>query len=208
MTEVQTLKTGTTTVGIICRDGVVLAAEKKATMGYTIDSKVSRKVYQLDNHIGMTIAGSVGDAMAIVRLMKAQLKLYSLERGPMTVKAAAALLENILQGNKYYPYMNMFILGGFDVNGPQIWSLDPVGGGSNLDKYYSTGSGSPFALGALEAEYDEGITVLEGAALAIRAIKVAIERDIGSGGRGFTVAIITKDGYKELNEAEIKSYAK
>ena len=208
MTEVQTLKTGTTTVGIICRDGVVLAAEKKATMGYTIDSKVSRKVYQLDNHIGMTIAGSVGDAMAIVRLMRAQLKLFSLERGPMTVKAAAALLENILQGNKYYPYMNMFILGGFDVNGPQIWSLDPVGGGSNLDKYYSTGSGSPFALGALEAEYDENITVVEGAALAIRVIKVAIERDIGSGGRGFTVAMITKDGYKELNEAEIKSYAK
>ncbi|MEM5814866.1 MAG: archaeal proteasome endopeptidase complex subunit beta [Candidatus Aenigmatarchaeota archaeon] len=208
MTETQHLKTGTTTVGIICRDGVVLAAEKKATMGYTIDSKVSRKVYQLDNHIGMTIAGSVGDAMAIIRLMKAQLKLYKLERGPITVKAAAALLENILQGNKYFPYMNMFILGGMDASGPQIWSLDPVGGGSNLDKYYSTGSGSPFAYGALEAEYNENITVAEGAALAIRAIKVAIERDIGSGGRGFTVALITKDGYKELTEAEIKAYSK
>ncbi len=208
MTDMQTLKTGTTTVGIICKDGVVLAAEKKATMGYMIDSKVSRKVYQLDEHVGMTIAGSVGDAMAIVRLMKAQLKLYKLERGPMTIKAAAALLENILQGNKYFPYMNMFILGGVDVNGPQIWSLDPVGGGSNLDKYYSTGSGSPFAYGALEAEYNENITVTEGAALAIRAIKVAIERDIGSGGRGFTVALITKDGYKELTEAEIKAYSK
>jgi len=208
MTEVQTLKTGTTTVGIICRDGVVLGAEKKATMGYLIDSKVARKIFQLDDHIGMTIAGSVGDAMAIVRLMKAQLKLYKLERGPMTLKAAAALLENILQGNKYYPYMNMFILGGFDVNGPQVWSLDPVGGGSNLDKYYSTGSGSPYAYGALEAEYNENITVTEGAALAIRAIKVAIERDIGSGGRGFTVALITKDGYRELSEAEIKNYSK
>lgn len=208
MTETQQLKTGTTTVGIICRDGVVLAAEKKATMGYTVDSKVSRKVYQLDDHIGMTIAGSVGDAMAIIRLMRAQLKLYKLERGPITVKGAAALLENILQGNKFYPYMNMFILGGFDANGAQIWSLDPVGGGSNLDKYYSTGSGSPFAYGALEAEYSENMTVAEGAPLAIRVIKVAIERDIGSGGRGFTVAIITKDGYKELTEAEIKAYSK
>lgn len=208
MTDIQQLRTGTTTVGIICRDGVILAAEKKATIGYTIDSKVSRKVYQLDNHIGMTIAGSVGDAMAVVRLMKAQLKLYKLERGPITVRGAAALLENILQGNKYYPYMNMFILGGFDVNGPQIWSLDPVGGGSNLDKYYSTGSGSPFALGALETEYNDNMAVAEGAALAIRAIKVAIERDIGSGGRGFTVAVITKDGYKELTEAEIKAYSK
>ena len=208
MTEVQNLKTGTTTVGIICKDGVVLGAEKKATIGYTIDSKVSRKVYQLDNHIGMTIAGSVGDAMAIVRLMKAQLKLYRLDRGPITVKGAAALLENILQGNKFYPYMNMFILGGFDVNGPQIHSLDPVGGGSTLDKFYSTGSGSPFALGVLEAEYNENISVADGAALAIRAIKVAIERDIGSGGRGFTIALITKDGYKELTEAEIKAYSK
>jgi proteasome beta subunit len=208
MTDIQQLKTGTTTVGLICKDGVVLAAEKKATIGYTIDSKVARKVYQLDDHVGMTIAGSVGDAMAIVRLMKAQLKLYKLERGPMTLKAAAALLENILQGNKFYPYMNMFILGGVDVNGPQIWSLDPVGGGSNLDKYYSTGSGSPFALGALESAFDENMTVQEGAALAIKAIKVAIERDIGSGGRGFTVALITKDGYRELTESEIKSYSK
>jgi proteasome beta subunit len=208
MTEPQNLKTGTTTVGIICKDGVVLAAEKKATIGYTVDSKLSRKIYQLDDHIGMTIAGSVGDAMAIVRLMKAQFKLYKLDRGPITVKAAAALLENVLQGNKYFPYMNMFILGGYDGSGPQIWSIDPVGGGSNLDKFYSTGSGSPFAYGVLEAEFKEGMPVEEGAALAIRSIKVAIERDIGSGGRGFTVALITKDGYRELSEAEIRNYAK
>lgn len=208
MTKTGELKTGTTTVGIICKDGVVLAAEKKATIGFTIDSKVSRKIYKLDDHIGLTIAGSVGDAMAIVRLMKAQLKLYKLERGPITVKAAAALLQNILQGNKFFPYMNMFILGGFDVNGPQIWSLDPVGGGSTLDKFYSTGSGSPFAYGVLEAEFKDGITVAEGAPLAIKAVKVAIERDIGSGGKGFMVAVITKDGYKELTEAEIKSHSK
>ncbi|MFQ6010458.1 MAG: proteasome subunit beta, partial [Candidatus Aenigmatarchaeota archaeon] len=60
-------KTGTTTVGLICKDGVVLAAEKKATIGYMIDSKVARKIYKLDDHIGMTIAGSVGDALSLVR---------------------------------------------------------------------------------------------------------------------------------------------
>ena len=208
MTKPEELKTGTTTVGIICKDGVVLGAEKKATIGFTIDSKVSRKIYQLDEHIGMTIAGSVGDAMAIVRLMKAQLKLYKLERGPITIKAAAALLQNILQCHKFYPYMNMFILGGFDDIGPQIWSLDPVGGGSTLDKFYATGSGSPFAYGVLESEFKENITTAEGVPLAIKAIKVAIERDIGSGGKGFTIAVITKEGYKELTEAEIKARSK
>jgi proteasome beta subunit len=208
MTNIQELQTGTTTVGILAKDAVILAAEKKATMGYLVDSKVSRKVYALDDHIGLTIAGSVGDALAIVRLLKAQFKLYKLERGPITVKAAATLLSNILQGTKFYPFFNQFILAGYDDNGPQVYGIDLMGGWSVMDKYYSTGSGSPFAYGVLEAEYKEGMGAEEIAALAIKAIKVAIERDIGSGGRGFTVAIIGKDGYRELTDSEIARWAK
>ena len=208
MTEVQTLKTGTTTVGIICKDGVVLAAEKKATMGYLVESKYAKKVYQLDDHIGLTIAGSVGDAQAFVRLMRAQFNLYKLERGPITVKGAATIASNILQGNKWFPFFNQFIMGGMDVRGPQIYSIDMAGGYTETDKVYSTGSGSPYAYGVLEAEFKEGISTQEGAALAIKAIKSAIERDIGSGGKGFTVAIINSNGYKELSESELKQYTK
>ncbi len=203
--EKEALKTGTTTVGIIAKDAVILAAEMKSTLGYMIDSKLSRKVYQLDDHIGMTIAGMVGDALALVRLMKAQLKLYRLERGPITVKGAATLLSNILQGNKYFPYMNQLILAGYDSQ-PGIFSLDAFGGYDEKDKFFSTGSGSPFAYGALEIGYKENMPIDEAVSLVIRAIKAAIERDIGSGGKGFTVAVIDKSGYRELSQAEIKKY--
>ena len=194
---------GTTTLGIICKDGVVIAAEKKSTIGFMVDSKVARKIFQLDDHIGITIAGSVGDALSMIRMLKAQFKLYKLERGPITIKAAATLLSNILQGSKYFPYYNQFILAGYDKRGPQIYSLDPIGGWSHMDKYYSTGSGSPFAYGVLEAEYKKNLTVQEGTRLAVKAIKAAVERDIGSGGSGYTIAIIDKNGYRELKESEI-----
>lgn len=204
--EENTLKTGTTTLGIICKDAVVIATEKKATMGYLVESKEAQKMYKLDDHIGLTIAGSVGDAQAIVRIMRAQFKLYKLERGPITVKAAATLMSNILQGSKYYPYMNMFLLAGYDSRGPQVFSIDAIGGSSTKDKFYSTGSGSPFAYGVLEAEFKENISKEDAVALAIRAIKSAVERDIASGGKGFAVAIIDKDGYKELADKEIAKY--
>ena len=201
-------KTGTTTVGLICKDGVVLAAEKKATIGYMIDSKVARKIYQLDDHIGMTIAGSVGDALSLVRLLKAQFKLYRLERGPITVKAAATLLSNILQGSKWMPYLNQLILAGYDPTGAHVYSLDPVGGWSHFDKYYSTGSGSPFAYGVLESQYKENMPVDDAVGLALKALRSAVGRDIASGGEGFTVAVITADGYNELGESEIKKHMK
>ncbi len=207
-TENQTLKTGTTTIALVCKDGVVLASEKKATLGYLVESKLARKIYQLDGHIGITIAGSVGDAQSFVRLLKAQFNLYKLERGPISVKAAATIASNILQGNKWFPYFNQFILGGFDSRGSQIFSIDMMGGYTEMDKFYSTGSGSPFAYGVLEAEFKEGISTQEGIALALKAAKAAVERDIGSGGKGFTVATITAAGYKELGESEIKQYTK
>ncbi len=208
MTQIETLKTGTTTVGIISKDAVVLATERKATIGYTIDSKQARKVYKLDDHIGMTIAGSVGDAAAVVRLLKAQFKLFKLERGPISMKAASALLQNILQGNKYFPFMNMFILGGYDAEGPALFSIDPVGGASTSDKFYSTGSGSPFAYGVLESGFKEGMSTEEVIGLALKSVRTAIERDIGSGGKGFWVAVIDANGYRELSENEIRQYSK
>lgn len=199
------VKTGTTTIGLIGKDFVILGAEQKSTMGYLVDSKVAQKVYQLDDNIGLTIAGSVGDALAIVRLLKAQLKLYKLERGPITVKAAATLLSNILQGSKYYPYMNQFILAGFDKE-PVVYSMDPLGGFDVKDKFYSTGSGSPFAYGVLEAEFKENMAVEEATALVMKAIKTAIERDIGSGGKEIQIAVIDKNGFRELSRQDLKKY--
>jgi len=199
LTENENLKvrkTGTTTVGMVCKDGVVLAADKKSTFGNLIASKETEKIYPLDDHIAMTIAGLSGDAQALVRYMTAELKLFSIEnKRRISVKGAATLLSNILHGNKFYPFYVQLIIAGFDT-GPAIFDLDPVGGTEEEKKFFSTGSGSPMVLGVMEDSYREGMSLDEGTKLAVRAVKAAIERDTGSGGRGIDVVTITKDGIK------------
>ncbi|MBI2085462.1 MAG: archaeal proteasome endopeptidase complex subunit beta [Candidatus Aenigmarchaeota archaeon] len=203
MTEIQILKTGTTTVGIVCKDGVIMAAEKKSTMGYLIASKESEKVYEVDDTIGLTIAGAAGDAQALVRYVRAELKLFKIQnQRPLTVRGAATLLSNILQGGRwsYAPYMVQLILGGVDAKGGVIYPMDALGAYDEEKKFFSTGSGSPYALGVLEDNYKQNITTDEGAKLAVRAIKAAIERDIGSGGKGIDIMIIKSDGISKIRE--------
>lgn len=193
----QVKKTGTTTVGMVCKDGVILAAESKSTMGYLIASKESEKISQLDDHIAMTIAGSSGDAQALARYLKAELKLFEIEnQRKLSVGGAATLLSNILQNSKFYPYFVQLMIAGYDATGPHIFDLDAIGSAEEEKKFFSTGSGSPMALGVLEDSYKEGLTVEEGGKLAMRSIKSAIERDIGSGGKSIDIATITKEGVK------------
>jgi proteasome beta subunit len=194
---IKVKETGTTTVGIICKDAVILGAEKKSTLGYLVASKESEKILPLDIHIAMTIAGASGDAQVLARYLRAEFKLFEIEhRRKITVKGAAVLLSNILQSSKYFPYYVQLIIGGVDDSGPHIFDLDAIGGIEEDKKFISTGSGSPIALGVLEDQYKEEMSVEEAKELVIRAIKAAIERDIGSGGRAIDIAIITKDGIK------------
>jgi proteasome beta subunit len=194
-------KTGTTTVALKCKDGVILAADKRATMGHFISNKDALKVYQVDDNIAMTIAGGVGDAQNIVRVLRAESKLFKMNRKhPMTVKGIATLASNILNGNRYYPYMVMSILAGIDSE-PRVFSIDPVGGLMEED-YISTGSGSPIAYGVLESEYTKGKLVNDTLKIAAKAVKVAQMRDSASG-NGVTLATITKDGFKQYTEAEV-----
>lgn len=190
-------KTGTTTVALACKDAVILAADKKATMGYLVASKETEKILPLDDHIAMNIAGVSGDAQSLARYLRAEYKLFEIQHHrKISLKAAAALLSNILQGSKFYPYFVQLILGGVDDSGPVIFSFDAIGSYEEEKKFFSTGSGSPMALGVLEDSYKEGMSAEDGSKLAVRAIRAAIERDIGSGGRAIDVAVITKDGIK------------
>lgn len=191
-------KTGTTTIGMACRDGVVLAAEKKSTLGYLIASKESEKILLVEDHVAMTIAGASGDAQALARYLRAELKLFAIQnQRKISVKGAASLLSNILQGGRwsFMPYMVQLIIAGYDEN-PAIYSLDAIGSVEEEKRFFSTGSGSPMALGVLEDGYRDGISAEEASKLAVRAIRSAIERDIGSGGRAIDVAVINKDGIK------------
>ncbi|MHA1744029.1 MAG: archaeal proteasome endopeptidase complex subunit beta [Candidatus Heimdallarchaeota archaeon] len=192
-------KTGTTTVGLVCKDGVVLAAEKKSTMGYLVASKESEKIIPVDDHLALTISGASGDAQALARYLRAEVKLFSMQtQRKISVKGATTLLANILQSGRwsFLPYMVMLILAGYDEKGPSIFSLDTIGGIEEERKFFSTGSGSPMALGVLEDQFKEGLSIEEGSKLAVRAVKAAIERDIASGGKAIDVAVITKDGIK------------
>ncbi|MCS7106042.1 MAG: archaeal proteasome endopeptidase complex subunit beta [Candidatus Aenigmarchaeota archaeon] len=204
-------KTGTTTVGIICKEGVVLAAEKKSTMGYLVASKESVKILPIEDNIAITIAGASGDAQALVRYMKAECRLFEIQNNrKISVQAAATLLANILYSGRwtFLPYMVQLIIAGYDDSGPSIYTLDAIGSVEEEKRFFSTGSGSPIALGVLEDKYKDGISLNEGIKLAVQAIKAAIERDIASGGKSIDVAIITKDGFKLLEKEEIEKIIK
>lgn len=195
---------GTTTVGIVCIDGVVLATERRATMGNFIASKTAKKIYQIDDLVGMTTAGSVGDAQQIVRIISVESQLYKMRRQePMTIKGITTLMSNLLSGQRYYPLMVQLLIGGVDKNGPGMYSLDAIGGTIEETKAVSTGSGSPIAYGVLEDRYKDNVTVEEGIGLAIRALNNAMKRDSASG-EGIDVVMITKDGYYRLDEKEVE----
>ncbi|WP_319507980.1 archaeal proteasome endopeptidase complex subunit beta [uncultured Methanolobus sp.] len=195
---------GTTTVGIVCNDGVVLATEQRATMGNFIASKTAKKVYQIDDLVAMTIAGSVGDAQQIVRVMSVESKLYKMRRKEsMTIKGLTTLLSNMLSGQRYYPLMVQLLVGGYDKNGPSIYSLDALGGSIEETKAVSTGSGSPFAYGVLEDRYKEDMTTDEGVELAVRALHNAMKRDSASG-ENIDVVVIKKDSYTRLDMEDVK----
>ena len=194
------LKKGTTTVGLICKDSVVLASEKRATMGSFIASKAARKIYQVDDRMGLTTAGIVGDAQTLVRLVSVEARLYKTRRQePMTVKAMTTLLSNVLNGQRMFPYLVQLLVGGIDRNGAHIYSVDPFGGNTDEREIAATGSGSPIAYGVLEDKYSTDMSQEEGVALATQALRSAMKRDSASG-EEIEIVTITKDMYKETGE--------
>lgn len=207
MKQVEGVKSGTTTVGIVCKDGIVLGAERKATMGYMIASKDDLKITRIAPHIGMTQAGMVGDLQALGRYLKAETKLFEIKnKKRISVKAAASMLSNILYGGRwsFLPYMIQIILAGYDDNGPSLFILHPDGSSLEEKKFFSTGSGSPMAFGVMETLYKDGISVEEAMKVAAKSIKAAVERDIASGGIGFDIAVINENGFRLLKDEDKK----
>ncbi len=193
----------TTTIGVVCRDGVLMTTDTRATMGSFVAHKRAKKVYAIDHHLGMTIAGVVGDAQAIVEMLKANAALYRLDMArPMPVSAAARMAANILFSSRYYPFGVQALIGGVDDTGGHLFALDPLGSMIE-EKFVSTGSGSPVAYGVLESEWKEDMTVKDSTTVLVRAISSAMKRDSASGD-SFDVVTITKDGYRELTEDEKK----
>jgi proteasome beta subunit len=204
--QLQESMKGTTTIGIVFKDGVILATEKRATMGYMIASKKAKKVYKVAERIGMTTAGGVGDAQQLARILTVECNLYQIRRSrSITVGASATLLSNYLNQNRYFPYYVQLLVGGIDETGPSVYSVDAMGGATKEEEIVATGSGSPMAYGVLEDRFRKDMSEDEAIDIAVRALKSAMKRDAGSG-EGIHVVVITKDRYQEMGEDALSKY--
>jgi proteasome beta subunit len=199
----EQIKKGTTTCALTCNDGVVLAADTRASAGLFIADRHVMKIQKVDRHLGMTMAGGVADAQNVVDIMRYNANIYRLSNKVlMPVKSAARLCSNVLFNQRYFPYYVQIIVAGHDdKEGGQIYNID-LFGSMTSEKFISTGSGSPVAYGYLESEFKEGLGVDDAYKVAIRAIAAAIRRNAGTGD-GINVVIIDKDGYRELSK-EVK----
>ena len=193
---------GTTTIGLICSDGVVFAADKRATMGYFIANKETQKIFQIDDLLAVTVAGSVGDAQTLVRLMKAEAQLYKVRNGKrISVTAVCTLVSNLMNQYKVFPFLVQLLIGGVD-DKPRIFNIDPIGGATE-EKFVSTGSGSPMAYGVLEDAYKDDRPIKDNLRLALRALASALKRDCGTGD-GIDLVAITRTDFKRYTKDEVK----
>ena len=183
------LKTGTTTVACKIKDGVIMATDNRATMGYFVANKNAKKLHRIQDYLWMTIAGGVADAIYLIDLLKAETEIYNLKNEkPIGIGQSAKLLQNILYNKKGFYQVGHLLGGVTDSEGPKIFNLG--GYGSLLDDdYASVGSGSVFAMGILETEWKEDMTLEEGMEVCTRAVRSAIIRDMASGNGIDLVAI-------------------
>ena len=204
----ENLKTGTTTIGIICKDAVILAADKRATAGHLIAFKDVEKVKKIANNMALTTAGTVSDIQLLVKYLKAELKIKEIRnnRKPR-VKEAANLLANLNYGNlRGMGGICHFLFAGYDKEeGYQLYDVYPDGAlngvtsKSKTKGYLASGSGSTFSMGLLEDAWKKDLTKEEGISLAYRAINAALQRDSASG-EGVDVMAITEKGIEETNK--------
>lgn len=206
------VKKGTTTLGLICKDGLILAAEKRATIGNFIADKRADKIVMITDTMALTTAGTVSDAQLLVKLIKAELRLKEVRTGhDSTVKEAANLLGGMIYGNirkmSLIPGITQFLLGGMDKNGLHLYDLFVDGSVMEISDYVSSGSGSIVVYGILEAMYKKDMSVKEGSDLALNAINAAIQRDSGSG-NGIVIYTITKAGAKKVLDRNLEASLK
>ncbi len=191
---------GATTVGVVFKEGVVLASEKRVSYGNMIMSRGGKKVFKLTAHIGAACAGLVSDMQILAREMEAYTKLFDLDVGrSISVRSAAKLMSNLLFSRRMAPLITQTLVGGVDDEGPSIFVLDVLGS-VIPDKYSVVGSGTEIAIGVVEEGYKDNLSMEEAKELATKAIKSAISRDVMSGD-GIDFLIITKN---EATEESVK----
>jgi proteasome beta subunit len=198
----EQLKTGTTTLGIVCKDGIVLASDKRMTSGREIFAEGVEKISAINDRMMLTMAGSVQPAVATIKLIKAETKLNKLRiNRHNTVKEVANLIGNIVTSNLYrsggYAITQFVFAGKNDDNSFELYDIYPDGTVTQIRKFHCSGSGSPYASGVLEALYKSDISIAEGVLLAKKALQSAIQKDSASG-NGADIYKLTKNGVEKV----------
>ncbi|MFW9864480.1 MAG: proteasome subunit beta [Candidatus Thorarchaeota archaeon] len=193
------IQSGTTTVGIIIKDGVVMGTESQATAGFTVASKQAQKLFEINDFTAATIAGGVADCQYVVNQLRALSRLKEVEDGIVPdPKYVASITRNILFSGRSF-FMSMMIVGGYSQKekSGKLYGIDLLGTLYEEENFISFGSGSPFTLGVLEADWKPNLTKSAGIDLLKTAISSSRERDAGS---GFNLQICTIDaeGFKQV----------
>ena len=188
------LKTGTTIVGLIFQDGVILGADTRATEGPIVADKNCEKIHYMAPNIYCCGAGTAADTEAVTDMVSSQLQLHRYHTGRESrVVTALTLLKKHLFSYQGYVQAAL-VLGGVDITGPHLHTIYPHGSTDTLP-FATMGSGSLAAMAMFESKYKEGLTRDEGIKLVVEAICSGIFNDLGSGSN-VDVCVITK-GHKE-----------
>ena len=203
------LKTGTTILGIVCKNGVVMAGDRQVTAGNHVVNKRFPKVNKINDYLVISWTGGLADAQRLSKLIAAELKLKELRsRSRPTVKQSANLIAAITYSQIRQPSMIPNIVGtliaGFNEDGTtELYTIEPAGSIVKVEDYDANfGSGMAYVLGLLERQYKKDMDVKEGIELAVEALKASTQRDIGSG-YGIDVFVVTKNDIKKVIEQEI-----
>ncbi|MEJ2295759.1 MAG: proteasome subunit beta [Candidatus Lokiarchaeota archaeon] len=194
------IKSSTTTVGIIVKDGVVVGTESQATAGYTVATKTAQKLFQINDYTCATISGGVADCQYVINQLQAfsRLKQVEDEKVPEP-KYIASVTRNILFSGRSY-YLAMMIIGGYSLKESKgmLYGVDLLGTLYEEENFISFGSGSPFSLGVLEADWKPNLTKNQGIDLIKTAISSSRERDAASGYK-IQLCTIDKNGFTQVD---------
>ncbi len=186
---------GATAVGIAFKEGVVLGAERRITLGNYVRSKSGRKVFKITETVGAVCAGMVADMQNLARQVSVYAKLKELEsRKPLKPNSVAKLMSTLMFENRFAPLLTQVILGGF-ADKPVVYVLDPLGSVIS-DQYATVGTGEETAIGVVEAGYNLTMTQKEARDLLLASIKAAIARDAMSG-NGVDILTLDRSGIRE-----------
>jgi proteasome beta subunit len=214
---------GTTVLALTYRDGVMIAGDRRATMGNLIAQRDLEKVHPADDHTAVAFAGTVGLAVDMVKLYQVELTHFEKIEGiPMTLNAKATRLAGMIRQNLGQAMQGLAVvplLVGYDVKAPageagRIFSLDVVGGLYEKPDFHAEGSGSPYARGALKKLYREGMSRREAALAALQALYDAADDDSATGGPDISrrifpiVSVITEEGFERLSEPETEELSR